>query len=292
MAARHPGRVAAVWMRSGSALMFLSHPEFLRPEFPAAYFTIPMMNNPGVKEKPKNPAPEPDTRKAEEKMKGPWLGGFATFREVRAHGGLIGFAPDPGTGHECGDSRYLAIPFLDSCLSARLPDKGAADQTLKPMDTSHAWLATVLSDEAKPAAEFTGNVAEAVWLPNEAVAKAWMEYVRTGATSDTTPPPAPFDVRVSTAGEIEWSAEADIESGIASFIVLRDGQKLASVPEKPVGKYGRALFQSMTCHDTPAQPLLQMRYVDATARLGEKHTYTVIAVNSAGLKSASSAAAK
>ena len=27
------------------------------------------------------------------------------FKEYRAKGGLIGFAPDPRTGHECGDSR-------------------------------------------------------------------------------------------------------------------------------------------------------------------------------------------
>jgi len=71
-------------------------------------------------------------------MKGPWLGNIATFKEYRAHGGLIGFAPDPLTGHECGDSRYLAIPFLDACLAARLPDRGSKDQTLKPMDTSKA----------------------------------------------------------------------------------------------------------------------------------------------------------
>jgi hypothetical protein len=70
-------------------------------------------------------------------MKGPWLGNIATFKEYRAHGGLIGFAPDPLTGHECGDSRYLAIPFLDACLATRLPDKGSKDQTLKPMATSN-----------------------------------------------------------------------------------------------------------------------------------------------------------
>ena len=70
----------------------------------------------------------------------------------------------------------------------RLPDKGSKDQTLKPVDMSKAWLAPVLGDTAQPAAEFKGNAKEAVWLPNEAVAKAWMEYVKTGAVSDTTPP--------------------------------------------------------------------------------------------------------
>jgi len=254
-----------------------------------------MMTNPGVKEKPKQPPPEPDTRTAADKMKGPWLGNIATFKAYRAHGGLIGFAPDPLTGHECGDSRYLAIPFLDACLAMRLPDKGSKNQTLKPMDTGKVWLAPLFGDEAKLAADFKGNPAEAVWLPNEAVAKAWMEYVKTGATSDTTPPPAPFDVHVSAKGEqgteIVWSAEADFESGIACFIVLRDGRELAKVPDKPVGKFGRALFQSMTYHDTPSQPLAQMRYVDTSAKADEKHGYSIVSVNSVGLKSQPSAAA-
>jgi len=293
MTTLHPDRVVAAWMRSGSALMFLTHAEFVRPDVPAAMYAIPMMTNPGVKEKPKLNADAPDHGTETEKMKGPWLGNIATFKEYRAKGGLIGFAPDPSTGHECGDSRYLAIPFLDACLAMRLPDKGSKDQKLKPMDTSKAWLAPLFGDEAKPAAEFKGNADEAVWLPNEAVAKAWMQYVKTGATSDTTPPPAPFNVRVSSKDdqgtEITWSAVADFESGIRNFIVLRDGQELAQVPENPIGKFGRPLFQSMTYHDTPSQPMPEMRYLDASAKPNELHTYSIITVNSVGLKSEPSA---
>ena len=91
------------------------------------------------------------------------------------------------------------------------------------------------------------------------MAKAWAEYVKTGAVGDTTPPPAPFHVRASDRGEqgteITWNADADFESGIRGFLVLRDGEELAKVPQAPVGRFGRPLFQSMTYHDTPAQPL-------------------------------------
>jgi len=157
------------------------------------------------------------------------------------------------------------------------------------MDTSKAWLAPLFGDEAKPAPEFKGNLNDAVWLPNEAVAKAWMEYVKTGATSDTTPPPAPFNIKVSSKGEegteITWTAEADFESGIQQFIVLRDGAELANVPDKPLGKFGRPLFQSMTYHDTPSQPLPEMRYLDTSAKPVEKHAYSVITVNGLGLRS-------
>jgi len=295
MTTLHPDRVACVFMRSGSAVMFLSHPEFTRPHVPDALYSIPMMNNPGVKEKPKPIPPDEDKRTPEEKMKGPWLGGLATFHEYRAKGALIAFAPDPRTGHECGDSRYLAIPFIDACLAARLPDKGSKDQALKPMDTAHAWLAPLLGDEAKPAAEFKGDLKEAVWLPNEAVAKAWMEYVKTGGVGDTTPPSAPFDVTLRTGLEkgsvISWNAEADFESGIRNFIILRDGKELASVPLSPKGKFGRPLFQSMTYHDTPDQPTPKMEYFDRSNEASGKHSYSVITVNSVGLKSQPSAEA-
>jgi hypothetical protein len=273
MSMLHPDRVVAVWMRSGSAAMFRAKPEFLQPEVPGAVYGIPSICNSGVKEKPNRP----------------WLGPLATFQEYRAKGAPIGFAPDPRTGHECGDSRYLAIPFFDACLATRLPDKDSADQTLKLVDQSRAWLAPLLGDTAQPAADFKGNPLEAVWLPNEIVARGWMDYVKTGAVGDTTPPPAPYDVKVTSKGdqgtEINWAADADFESGIRCFILRRDGQELARVPEKLVGKFGRPLFQSMTYHDTPAQPLPEMRYLDVSAKAGTKHSYDVITVNGVGLKS-------
>jgi len=281
MTTLHPERVVAVWLRSGSAEMFRKRSEFPQPQVPEGACKVPMMGNPGAKES------------------GPYTGTLATFKQYRLNGAPVGFAPDPRTGHECGDSRYLAIPYLDACMAMRLPDKGNTDQTLKPVDMSHGWLAALVEKDpqnatAVPSKEYKGNPLEAVWLPNEAVAKAWVEYVKTGAVSDMTPPPAPFDVKVSkgeTGVVITWNADADFESGIRNFIVLRNGQELSSVPEKPVGKFGRPLFQSMTYHDSPDQPLSVMRYLDNSASAGDKNAYTVLEVNSVGLKSQPSVAA-
>jgi hypothetical protein len=91
--------------------------------------------------------------------------------------------------------------------------------------------------------------------------------------------------------EITWTAIADFESGIRAFVVLRDGEELANVPRSPVGKFGRPLFQSMTYHDTPSQPLAELSYRDITAKAGEKHVYTVVTINSVGLKSEPSSGA-
>jgi hypothetical protein len=174
-------------------------------------------------------------------------------------------------------------------MAMRMPEKGSPDQTLKPMDRGQAWLAPLRGEGATPAAEFHGDLKESVWLPNEAVARAWSEYVKTGAVGDTTPPPAPFDVTVSheseRGAEVTWNAPADFESGIAGFRVLREGEEVAKVPRSPVGRFGRPLFQGMTYHDTPTQPLSEMRYLDTLAKPGETHAYTVIAINSAGLES-------
>jgi len=270
MTTLHPDRVAAVFLRSGS---FRNRPNFPPAETPAAAYAVPLMGNAGVKEKDR----------------GAWINTLATAREYRAKGGPAGFAPDPRTGHECGDSRYLAIPFFDATLAMRLPKKGSKEQTLRPVDMSKAWLAVFLGDTAQPAAEYKGNPGEAAWLPNAAVAKAWMEYVKTGATADSSPPPVPTDVRVFSKGEqgneITWNSEVDFESGLGGFILRRDGKELAKLPETPVGKYGRPLFQAMSYHDTPEKPMPEMRYLDGSAKHGEKHTYSVIAVNGAGLAS-------
>src|SRR5258706_11667515 len=181
LSTKHPQRVVAMFLRSGTAAMFRTHPEFPQPSVPDACYKIPIIASPGVKEKGNyKPGSGPDPSQ-KGKEKGPWYGNIATFREYRANGALIAFAPDPRTGHECGDSRYLAIPFIDACLALRLPAKGSKDQTLKRMDASRAWLAPLLGTEAQPAADYNGSRNESNWLPNEAVAKAWMEYVQTGA---------------------------------------------------------------------------------------------------------------
>lgn len=106
------------------------------------------------------------------------------------------------------------------------------------MPTDSAWLASPTGFEAVPAAQFAGDPLKAAWLPNELVARAWMQYVRDTAVSDTTPPPAPRNLRVRD-NELSWEAEADLESGLARFIIERDGQFLANVPEPGKNRFGR-----------------------------------------------------
>jgi hypothetical protein len=270
----YPERIVAVWQRSGAAGFFRQKED--TTNISPAVLSVPVMCNPGLKEKT-------------DRFARIWEGMLEIFRAYRAKGAPIGFAPDPRTSHECGDSRYLAIPFFDACLAMRLPPKHSPSQKLKPVDFSKGWLAPLLGTNARPANSYSGDVTQAVWLPNETVARAWSEYVCTGAVPDETSPRVPLALRasVSTANAVEltWEAEADFESGLGGFIIQRDGQEIVRLPEKPVGHFGRPLFQTMSYHDTPEKPLPEMRYVDTNCRAGIPHQYCVIAVNSAGLHS-------
>lgn len=277
----YPERIVAIWLRSGTALATWEKGEIPKPEISQAVYGIPVMCNPGVNED------------GDKRFANAWNGTLWMFRAYRAQGAPIGFAPDPRTSHQCGDCRYLAIPFFDACLAARLPDPQSPGNALQPMPPQPVWLAKQLSETAVPRDKYADDPTSAVWLPNEAVARAWMEYVKTGCVSDSTaPPPATAlkAVRQANHGvELTWDATADFESGIRAFIVQRDGKDLAQVPEKPAGKFGRPLFQSMSYHDTPESPLPEMRYVDSSADAAAKHAYRVIVVNGAGLKSEPSA---
>jgi hypothetical protein len=101
---------------------------------------------------------------------------------------------------------------------------------------------------------------------------------------DVTPPPAPTNLRVN-GNELTWDAEADVESGLAHFIIERDGRFLTTVPERGKNPYGRPVFQNLQYSDTPTQPVVPMRFTDATAEAGKSHRYRVISVNTVGLKS-------
>jgi hypothetical protein len=277
MSMLHPDRVLAAFLRSGTAAMFRPKHEFVQPTVPPASYEIPTMVNFGVGERGNIP----------------WDGSIATFEEYRAQGAPIGLAPDPRTGHYCGDSRYLAIPFFEACLQMRLSEW---TKILKPVDLSSAWLATPFGDTAEPAAEFNGDPKKAIWLPNAAIAKIWMEYVRSGTVADTSTPPAPVNVRVKAdanhGNEITWDTEVNMVSGLGGFIVLRNGLGIARLPtQPPESVYGRPLFQGLSFHDTPVAPLPRMVHLDTSAKAGIKHTYTVIALSSAGVPSVPSSAA-
>lgn len=268
----YPERIVAIWFRSGTAFAYWEKGEIEKPEISAAALAIPSMQNPGGKEKD------------HERFQIAYSGGLAMFEAYRKQGSPIGFAPDPRTAHECGDSRYLAIPFFDLCLELRLPRDGG-DGALRPVNVARGRL--IARPDLSP---------EPIWLPSDRFARLYDQYVADGFVDDKTPPPTPTAVTAVRMPdgkvEIRWQADADFESGLAGFVVERDGAEAARLPETPVGRFGKPLFQAMSYHDTPTPPLPEMKYVDAALPAGAKPRYRVVAVNAAGLRSEPSIAVR
>lgn len=274
----HPERIAAAWLRSGVPL-FEANPDRLtiKPHpLPDAALQVPIMCNLGTKEG----VTVKDGRFAKA-----WPANIAFFNAVRSKGGLVGVAIDPLTAHECGNQRYLAIRWLDACLQARLPD--APEQRLKRMPTDNAWLAPLAGTQAFANAELSSDPLKAAWLPNKSVAQLWMQYVKDTKITDTTPPAQPTNLRLN-GNTLSWNAVGDLESGLAQFIIKRDGKPYATVPDKVKNPFGRPIFQGLQYSDTPANPLVQMQFTDPNPEAGKSHQYRVIATNTVGLKSKSS----
>ena len=70
---------------------------------------------------------------------------------------------------------------------------------------------------------------------------------------------------IGQGNELTWEAEADPESGLAGFIIERDGKELAKLPEQGKNPFGRPIFQNLQYSDTPTQPLVPLRFADTKA---------------------------
>ncbi len=245
----YPRRIVAIWFRSGSAYLAWEKGQIPRPTITPEALAVPMMANPGAKEK--------DHRR----FRGAWEGLFAMRQEYLKQGAaFFGWAPDPHSAHECGDSRYLAIPYFDFWLARRLPRQEG--QPLQKVTAEHLQQWQRLMEPKR------------------------QQYVKDARVADDTPPPAPLWVKAKRTADgavkITWLARADLESGLRQFVILRDGKPVARVPEKPRNRYGRPVFQGLSYHDTPEPPWPSMQYVDTDAPAGKMPRYGVQAVNTLG----------
>jgi hypothetical protein len=269
----YPDHVAAVWMNSGLPFIdaFPERQGMRGVKVPDEVINIPMMVNLGTQE---------GVTVKEGRFSYMWPGTELFFKALREKGVFISVAVDPLTGHPTGNQRYLAIPWFDACLNARLPKKSG--DLLNNITEEGSWYTTLLGSKVYPGSQFPGDTKKAVWLPNEEVAMAWEHYVRDTKIPDTTLPPAPFNVK-SKDGLITWSAEADLESGIRHFLIERDGVIIDSIPRKHANHNSRKVFQGMNNSDTPSKSLQKMEYLDTLAIPGVNHKYKVFSVNTAGL---------
>ena len=291
MAMLYPERTLAAWLRSGVPLVepVASKGNIQNYSLNDRILTVPLMCNVGTKE---------GVSVQDERFGSVWPANLEFFNNLRSRGGLIATSVDPLSSHECGNQRYLAIPWLDECLSQRLPAEFG--EPVRPMNASQAWLASHGSDSNT---ELDPNNASAdalkwSWLPNERIAKLWSQYHKDTLVVDETLPPAP-DLAILQGDTISWTCDADLESGLAYFVIERDGKQIAQVPQKSNNPFGRPVFQGLQYSDTPPLPLAQMLYRDATLlsdgapnepqKISEPQKITVHSVNTVGRASAKTA---
>ena len=260
-----PERVVAAWLRSGAPLLEADpNRAGIKPHsLPEAALAVPLMCNRGTKE---------GVTATDNKFAGVWPANQAFFKMIRSRGGLVGVAIDPLTSRECGNSRYLAIHWLDANLAARLPAKPG--EPLAAMPADEAWLAPITGGDVVPAKGFESDPLTLGWLPNERLAAAWMQYVKDTAVTDTTPPPAPTALRLA-GRTLTWEAGADLESGLAGFVIERNAARIATHPEKQRNPFGRPLFQGLLYSDTPPQPLAEMRHELSAEQAADPAVYRV-----------------
>lgn len=271
----HPDRIVAIWLQSGTAFGYWAKGDVVAPSMKSSIYEVPVMACPGAKEQ------------NHEKFHRAWDGLHAMKAAYRLEDAPFGIAPDPRTGHECGDSRYLAIPFFDCCLRMRLPNGIVSSLKLRPIDMSRSWLGSE-SGEVFSADQYPGEKQNASWLPDEVFADLWSTFRRHGSLPDSSAPAAPralVAMKEDGSTRLTWQADADFESGLGGFRIEKNGETIARIPAKPVSRYGRPIFQVMNYSGTPTQPLARMRFSDKDDSASEPCEYRVFSINSAGLES-------
>ena len=275
MQTMYPERIVAIWLQSGTAFGYWTQGDVKAPDLKSNVYQVPVMACPGAKER------------THERFHRAWDGLQAMKAAYRLSGAPFGIAPDPSTGHECGDSRYLAIPFFDSCLRLRLSDDIAAPLQLRSIDMSRSWFGNE-SGEVFSSDTYPGEKQNASWLPDASFAVSWSTFVLLGKLPDSSPPANPRSLAVREDGDsivLTWQADADFESGLGGFRIERNGETIGRLPEKSVSRYGRPLFQGMNYSGTPTQPLARMRFVDRKSPASKPSEYRVFSINSTGLES-------
>ena len=186
-------------------------------------------------------------------------------------------------GHQVHNMRFLAIPWIDACLAMRLPLK-PGDATLREINEKDAWLADTATRAIGPVASFKGDKNAACWFPNQSLAEKWVEYVRTGTVTDKTPPPAPSNITASYTNNkitLKWKAVPDLESGLKTFIIYRDGKELKRMEFTTTTRYSKeGGYQRWNDGDQPAPLILpELSFTDQGVDDNATHTYQISSVN-------------
>jgi pimeloyl-ACP methyl ester carboxylesterase len=288
MLQKYPNRtIAVIAMRSGGILLSHSKPsELLTSTINPAVLEVPVLFAVGEK--------DPHVEESLELPK-------KVFNRYRKAGAPWAIAVEADAGHESTDTRLLAIPYLDTILTARLTD----GTKLQPINQAEGWLANPANHTTTPTSQYKGDPLAAAWLPNKETAHKWQEYVTTpnfwsqkiyylcskkklvkflGAPhltescysdkiSPTRKPAAPFDLHATKIGKIDtiltWKYTPDLENGLPPSRIYRNHSLIATLQG-----------QERNAVDVPQPPHVVLEYKDSESTGND--IYTVSTFNSLG----------
>ncbi len=191
-------------------------------------------------------------------------------------------AADPTSGHESANSRLLAIPFIDEILKLR------SDESTTNIYRSNQCYIDLDSHKFKDEITDIEDINNANWVPNKLFAEKWLEFIKTGYVTDSTPPlESPYNVEVRNQGNgivISWQADADIESGIKGFNIYRNNKVINT--DSVQSKWN---FQ-FDYHDNPKEIYDKFEFADTSSNKNGEYRYQVSLINQAGLESPKSKA--
>lgn len=273
----YPMRIVGAWLRSGCPdTVGLTFDELPMNE---DVLNVPMMLNLG---------------KFEADFAVPiWNSCLPYFAKMRANGAKIGLIVDPKTSHETGNSRLPAIRFLDECLATRLPKEAGSGEIVRscegvvlpidkisdaeissrPEDIPNSSNASVAMYDTAQRREFLKH---GLWFMNEEYVDVWRNYSIDNSFDDATPPPAPTDVSINADGLMTWNCRADLESGLKTFVIYCDDEKVCELEGAPVCN-SRPMFQGLMYSDTPDFSMKKMGYV--IENYDPSHVYSISSVN-------------
>lgn len=255
---RYPERVVAVVnIRSGGILASSGKSEMLElaPQASSRILSVPVLWAIGEK--------DPNTNECVTLPKQV----FSKFKKAGANWAIVIGA---NNAHEAGDTRFLAIPYLDAILGDRLVGN---DPKLRPVNITQAWLGNPETKRIAPLSQFPDNALEAAWLPDQVTAQKWQEHGTNGKISPRSKPAAPVDVRVTksptTGVVVAWHFVPDLENGLPSFRIYRNDALIATLQG-----------QQSNFGDAPEPPQLSLEFYDKGN--SSQASYSVSAFNALG----------
>lgn len=216
----------------------------------------------------------------------------------RAAGGFCTMALDSTTGHNCGNSRLLSIPFFNECIANRMAKDESGNYILKETSISELWFGDPANANIYEGKTYQGDKDKMTWLISENFAKAWQEFVRTGSVTDLTAPnkaPSLTEAKiVKNTIIISFRLEADLESGVKDVILYRDGKEI----KKYIGPndiFNVKHFQYANFGDEPVPESMyenvemwiptRLEFTDYRLEVGKTYDYSVKFTNWSDLES-------